>query len=148
MSKSLIHLNLSKLFNLSLFVCGAAKGILFRNRLLRFKYCRSSFQRVYVKNVCNCQLDACLGEIYRIEEEKAKDQSIRCPTCAQDPVPVSTTEYNWDLLFQGEPRTTTNNGTGKEDSICTVVILAFLKLFARNEMVWNFLCSLNLFREN
>jgi len=52
-----------------------------------------------------------------IAAEKAINQNVRCPSCAQDPVPVSTTEYNWDILFQGEPRTTTNNGTSEKTHV-------------------------------
>jgi hypothetical protein len=38
---------------------------------------------------------------------EAKRTGSRCPSCARNPLPVPTTEFNWAQLFEGQPGTTT-----------------------------------------
>ena len=54
---------------------------------------------MYPIQTCNCHLDQCLSMIYDQFDHDS------CPTCAQYTQPDTTTEFNYAVLFEGDPPT-------------------------------------------
>ena len=55
------------------------------------------FQPLYPSSVCNCHLDLCLSTVF--------DYNTKCPNCAEYEEPITTTPFDWSILFQGDPAT-------------------------------------------